>query len=193
MFKLKNLGLSTSLCSWILDFLSNRPQNVRIGSLTSTTTILNTGAPQGCVLSPALFTQDCSPIYSSNTIVKFADDTTVVGFISNNDETHYRQEVQHLTEWCSDNNLVLNTTKTKEVIVDCRRSRNTTPSPLYISGEEVERVDSSKFLGLHITKDLTWSLNTSHLVKKAQLRLFFLWKLKQAGLCRELLVNFYRH
>ncbi|XP_075935394.1 uncharacterized protein LOC142935136 [Anarhichas minor] len=147
------------------------------------------------LLSPALFTlftQDCSPTYSSNTIVKFADDTTVVGLISNNDETHYRQEVQHLAEWCSDNNLVLNTTKTKEVIVDFRRSRKTTPSPLYISGEEVERVDSIKFLGLHITKDLTWSLNTSHLVKKAQQRLFFLRKLKQAGVPSALLVNFYR-
>ncbi|KAK9541954.1 hypothetical protein VZT92_001964 [Zoarces viviparus] len=177
--KLKNLELSTSLCSWILDFLSNRPQNVRIGNLTSTTTILNTGAPQGCVLSPALFTlftQDCSPTYSSNTKVKFADDTTVVGLISNNHETHYRQEVQHLAEWCSDNNLVLNTTKTKEVIVDFRRSRKTTPSPLYICRVEVERVVSMGRVGLHITEDLTWSLNTSHLVKKAQQRLFFLKK-----------------
>ncbi|KAI3356470.1 hypothetical protein L3Q82_017685, partial [Scortum barcoo] len=37
--------------------------------------------------------------YSTNTIVKFADDTTIVGLISDNDETHYREEIQHLTQW----------------------------------------------------------------------------------------------
>ncbi|KAI3358795.1 hypothetical protein L3Q82_015189, partial [Scortum barcoo] len=47
-------------------------------------------------------------------------DTTIVGLISDNDETHYREEIQHLTQWCSNNNLVLNTSKTKEVIVDYR-------------------------------------------------------------------------
>jgi len=57
--------------------------------------------------------------------------------------------------WCSDNNLVLNTTKTKEVILEFRRSRKTTPSPFYISGEEVKKLDCIKLLGLHITKDLT--------------------------------------
>ncbi len=35
-------------------FLSDRPQAVRMGSITSTT-IINIGAPQGCVLSPFLY------------------------------------------------------------------------------------------------------------------------------------------
>lgn len=56
---------------------------------------------------------------------------------------------------------------------------------------EVERVDNIKFLGIHIKEDLTWALNTSHLVKKAQQRLFFLRKLK-VGLSPWLLINFYR-
>ncbi|KAF7644068.1 hypothetical protein LDENG_00228720 [Lucifuga dentata] len=89
--KLNNLGLATSLCSCIIDFLTNRPQNVRIGNYTSSTIILNIGALQGCALSPALFTlftHDWCWSHSSNTIVKFADDTTVVGLISNNEETH---------------------------------------------------------------------------------------------------------
>ncbi|KAI3361349.1 hypothetical protein L3Q82_013530 [Scortum barcoo] len=73
----------------IRDFLTNRPQVVRIGDNTSSTLVLSTGTPQGCVLSPALFTlftSDCSAIHSTNTIVKFADDTTIVGLISDNDE-----------------------------------------------------------------------------------------------------------
>ncbi|KAI3352194.1 hypothetical protein L3Q82_005162 [Scortum barcoo] len=82
--KLHNLGLPSSLCHWIRDFLTNKPQVVRIGDNTSSTLVLSTGTPQGCMLSPALFTlftSDCSAINSTNTIVKFADDTTVVGLI----------------------------------------------------------------------------------------------------------------
>ena len=67
------------------------------------------------------------------------------------------------------------------------------PPPLCINnGEEVERVSNIKFLGLHITSDLTWSANTSHLVKKAQQRLFFLRRLRKAKLPSQLLINFYR-
>ncbi|KAK3554035.1 hypothetical protein QTP70_019154 [Hemibagrus guttatus] len=193
--KLNNLGLTTTLCSWILDFLTNRPQNVKVRNHTSATITLNTGAPQGCVLSPALFTlftHDCKSIHSSNTIVKFADDTIVVGLISGNDETHYREEVQHLVECCVESDLVLNTTKTKEIVVDYRRTQKMTPPPLHINGAEVERVNDIKFLGLHITKDLTWTINTTYLVKKAQQRLFFLRKLKKAKVPSQLLVNFNR-
>uniref|UniRef100_A0A9J8A6D7 Reverse transcriptase domain-containing protein n=1 Tax=Cyprinus carpio carpio TaxID=630221 RepID=A0A9J8A6D7_CYPCA len=57
--KLVELGLNTSLCNWLLDFLTGRPQAVRVGSNTSSTITLNTGAPQGCVLSPP-------PLHSAN-------------------------------------------------------------------------------------------------------------------------------
>ena len=83
--KLRILGLSTYLCNWILDFLTGRLQVVRVGSNTSATLILNTGARHGCVLSPllySLFTHDCVARYDSNTIINFADDTTVVGLIT---------------------------------------------------------------------------------------------------------------
>uniref|UniRef100_A0A3B5QBX0 Reverse transcriptase domain-containing protein n=1 Tax=Xiphophorus maculatus TaxID=8083 RepID=A0A3B5QBX0_XIPMA len=195
VLKLLEVGLPASLCHWIRDFLTNRPQVVRISGSTSSPLVLNTGTPQGCVLSPALFTlftHDCVAIHPTNTVVKYADDTTVVGLISDNNETHYREEILQLTQWCSANNLVLNTGKTKEVIVDYRRSRKTDHTPLLIDGEVVERVDNIKFLGLHITSDLSWNTNTSHLVKKAQQRLFFLRKLRRAGLSSRLLVNFYR-
>ncbi len=53
--KLQTLRLNRSLCSWILDFLTGRSQVVRMGNNTSSPLILNTGAPQGCVLSPLLY------------------------------------------------------------------------------------------------------------------------------------------
>ncbi|KAI4888412.1 hypothetical protein NFI96_009397, partial [Prochilodus magdalenae] len=142
--KLGSLGLDSSICSWVLGFLTDRPQCVRIGNHTSSTLILNTGTPQGCVLSPlpfTLFTNDCTPTHSSNTIIKFADDTTIVGLISDGDERAYRNEVECLDGWCKVNDLVLHTSKTKEIVVDFRRTKKPDHLPLHISGAEVERVE----------------------------------------------------
>ncbi|KAK3509725.1 hypothetical protein QTP70_008461 [Hemibagrus guttatus] len=192
--KLSVLGINTSLCNWILDFLTGRPQSVRIGNSTSSATTLNTGAPQGCVLSPLLFTlltHDCAAMLSSNHIIKFVDDTTVVGLISKNDESAYREEVQRLTAWCTDNNLSLNVEKTKEMVVDFRRAQSD-HSPLNINGSNVEIVKSTKFLGVHLAEDLIWSLNTSSITKKAQQRLYFLRRLRKAHLPPLILTTFYR-
>jgi gmma-aminobutyric acid receptor subunit gamma/cGMP-dependent protein kinase 2 len=87
--KFEALGLKSFLCEWILDFLMYRPQVVKVGNLIFSTLILNTGAPQGCILSPLLYSQythDCVVSHSFNSIIKFADDTTIV-LITNNDET----------------------------------------------------------------------------------------------------------
>jgi hypothetical protein len=77
--------------------------------------IFNTGVPQWCMLSPLLYsliTQDCMARHDSNTIIKIADDTTVVGLITDDDETAYREDVRDLTVWCKDNNFSLNVIKT---------------------------------------------------------------------------------
>ncbi|KAK1805550.1 hypothetical protein P4O66_019211 [Electrophorus voltai] len=103
----------------------------------------------------------CVPLHGSNIIIKFAHDTTVIRHISDDDETAYREELQHLATWCSSNNLSLSTEKTKELIVDYRKSKGCTHSPVHINGTEVERVSSFKFLGVHISEDLPWTLNTS--------------------------------
>ena len=151
--KLSAIGINTQLCNWLLDFLTNRPQTVRVGKNSSETTIMNTGVPQGCVLSPLLFTlmtHDCCARSSSNHIIKFADDTTVVGLISSDDDSAYREEVLQLINWCDINNLHLNVNKTKEITVDFRKNRKP-HTPLTINGGAVESVKSTKFLGVHIT------------------------------------------
>ena len=45
----------------------------------------------------------------------------MVGLITNNDETAYREEMRALGVWCQGNNLTLNVNKTKEMLVDFRK------------------------------------------------------------------------
>lgn len=53
--KMLNLGIQHNICLWLKDFLTSRPQSVRMPPHHSSTLILSTGAPQGCVLSPFLY------------------------------------------------------------------------------------------------------------------------------------------
>ncbi|KAK3574929.1 hypothetical protein QTP86_019809 [Hemibagrus guttatus] len=52
-------------------------------------------------------------MHSSNRIIKFADDMTMVGLISKNESAH-REEVQRLTARCKANSLSLNVDKTRD-------------------------------------------------------------------------------
>jgi hypothetical protein len=55
----------------------------------------------------SLFTHDCMAKHETNTIIKFSDDTIVVGLITENNHTTYCEEVRDLAAWCQDNNLSL--------------------------------------------------------------------------------------
>ncbi|KAK1789992.1 hypothetical protein P4O66_002307 [Electrophorus voltai] len=129
--------------------------------------------------------------HCSNLIVKFADDTVVVGLISDNDERAYLEEIKHLENWCQENNLLLNVSKTKELIVDCSKKQERHYQPVRISGTMVERVDRFRYLGVHISQDLSWSRHTSSLAKKARQRLYHLRRLRDFRLPSKVLRNFY--
>ncbi|CAM4735488.1 unnamed protein product [Leuciscus chuanchicus] len=191
--KLTQLSMPSSICQWISSFLTDRQQRVRLGKLTSRTLTISTGAPQGCVLSPLLFslyTNDCTSKDPSVKLLQFADDTTVIGLIQNGDESAYRLGVEQLAVWCSYNNLELNTLKTVEMIMDFRRKPPALP-PLTIMNSTVEAVESFRFLGSTISQDLKWANHIDSIVKKAQQRLYFLRQLKKFNLPQELLIQFY--
>ncbi|XP_059801454.1 uncharacterized protein LOC132378514 [Hypanus sabinus] len=124
--KLSLLELNTPFFNWILDFLMGRPLSIQLGSNISGSITPSTGAPQGCVLSPPLFTvltHNFTVRFCSKHIIKFICDTTVVDLISNSDEVAYREEVERLIKWGKNNNFSCNMAKTKKMIVDFRKAR----------------------------------------------------------------------
>ena len=193
-WKLSLMGVESSICRWIMDFFSNRQQQVRLGQYMSDPQYTNIGAPQGCVLSPflySLYTNDCTSNSSSIKLIKFADDTTLVGLIKDNDESAYRKEVSHLVGWCDDNNLELNQQKTVEMVIDFRRSPCSL-SPLTIKSSVVKEVESFKFLGTIITNNLKWEENSSSIIKKAHSGMFFLRQLTRLNVSSSVRSRFYR-
>ena len=65
--KLHLLSLDAQMCYWILDFLLQRPPVVKMNGIASSTIILKTGPPQGCVLSPLLYAMFTNE-YVSNSV-----------------------------------------------------------------------------------------------------------------------------
>lgn len=62
---------------------------------------------------------------------------------------------------------------------------------LYIDSAVMDRVTTFKFLGVHITDNLTWTLHSNKLARSACWRLHFLRRLKKLGLPCNSLTNFY--
>ncbi len=174
--KLLNMNVNSNLISWILDFLLNRTQFVSISNIKSDVLTTNTGAPQGCVLSPILFTiytNDCQSNHRNVTIMKYADDTAIIGKISNGDENNFLSQVNHFVLWSDQNYLNLNVLKTKEMIIDFRKNQ-IPPAQLVIKSQTVERVDEYKYLGIMIDNKLTGNSNTKLVYSKCNQRVHHL-------------------
>jgi hypothetical protein len=101
--------------------------------------------------------------------------------------------VSALEVWCQENNLSPDVNKTKELIVDFRKQQREHP-PIHIDGAAVEKVESFKFLCVHITDKLKWSTHTNSVGKKAQQHLFNLRRLSlfNLSLTPKTLTNFDR-
>lgn len=154
--KLMRMGVDPVLVDWIRDYLTDRPQYVRMKDIMSDTVVSSTGAPQGTVLAPILFTLYTSDFcYNSELchIQKYADDTAIVGCIRGDREEEYRSLVGDFVLWSRTNCLQLNTSKTKELVVNFGRTRSS-PRPVLLEGMEVEAVNSYKYLGLWLDNKL---------------------------------------
>ncbi|KAI3375523.1 hypothetical protein L3Q82_003844 [Scortum barcoo] len=104
------------------------------------------------------------------------------------------QQVAPLEGWCRQNNLCINVKKSKEMIVDFRRGRHL-PLPCTPVHQEGLRWKWSPASGTWAYTSLTTSPGARTLpvsIRKAHQRLYFLRRLRRAGLGSSVLTSFYR-
>ncbi|KAI2646159.1 hypothetical protein H4Q32_026094 [Labeo rohita] len=101
--KLDYMGVDHHLLTWILDYLTNRPQYVRVRDCESDIVVCSTGARQGMVLALFLFTVYTADfMFSSATchLQKFSDDSAIIGLIMNDDDMEYQERIQDFVDKC---------------------------------------------------------------------------------------------
>ena len=178
--------------------MTARPQFVflklKTCNFTSSVLITNTGAPQGTVLAPMLFsiyTNSCSKVFDNIPIIKYADDTSIQALIKcPSDLSNYFSEVTRFCNWCENHFLLLNVKKTKELIIDFRKSDNVHEN-IIIKTEVVERVADYKYLGVFFDDKLDWVKNSDALQAKFGQRLHFMRKLSAFNIDKSILSIFF--
>ena len=187
-----NFHLKHSLVLWIVDFLTNRCQQVFVNDMLSTRIATFTGSPQGCVLSPLLYilyTDDCRSNQENSFLIKFSDDSALLSLLRGEQEGH-GTALDSFVQWCDESCLDLNVTKTKEMIYDFRQ-KNRDVSTVQIHNQPVEKVSSYKYLGTTFEDTLKWDLNTEFVLKKGYQRLHLLRKLRSFNVDSNILKLFY--
>ena len=120
------------------------------------------------------YTADCRSTDESCPLVKFANDTELVGKIRNDEDAIYHKQTENFVNWCDKNYLYLNVSKTKEICIDFRKNQRC-PKPVYIKGEAVERVDTCKYLGVFFDSKLNWKEN---MLKKVNSKMYCMRNLR---------------
>ena len=188
------MSVNPTLIKWFYSFLTNRTQQVKVNRTLSDTKHCNTGVPQGCVVSPTLFTlytNDCRTVHPNNYMVKFADDTVLLSLLHKDmDPSVYQDEIDLFIKWCDTNHLILNVTKTQEMVLDPRQV--TDHEPVVIKNQKITRVSSYKYLGVHIDNLLCWKTHIDNLCNRLQQRLYFLRRLRLYGVSSHIMMIFYR-
>ena len=167
--------LDSNVTEWIYSFLSNRVQRTVVDGKTSNAIITNTGTPQGCCLSPLLFsiyTNRITSNLSNVTIIKYADDTCIIGCIAyQSDLNSYFDEIHRIAKQCADLNLLLNPTKTQEMMLSTQYVKPSTPT-LVLNDTAIAFSDKVKYLGVLVDDKLRFNDHVHGIVSTASQRMY---------------------
>ena len=115
--------------------------------------------PQGSRLGPLLFIIYINDIVQDieSEIMIFADDTTLLAHGSDPAETtsQLNRDLTKIAEWAAKWKVTFNAGKSKDMIFTNKLLNNS--PPLKFNGENIERVNTHKHLGVHLKSNLMWS------------------------------------
>ena len=184
--KLKLYGCDELTIQWFHSYLYNRTQKVVINNVSSDFCDINYGVPQGSILGPLLFilfVNDISLHIKNCKIYKYADDTSLCAFSETtlSLQNKLSADLKIIEDWCINNRLVINTSKSKCMILcshQKRRHLNTDQLQVCINGKFLENVSCQKILGVYTDKNLTWKDHINNLCKDISKLVGLLWRNK---------------
>ena len=138
---------------------------------------VDSGVPQGTVLGPLLFLchiNDLPSVVSPHTQVRlFADDCLLYRVIQSAvDQQILQEDLQRLEEW--GNRWGMRFHASKCTILRICRSKTPLTKMYTLCGQILTEVDRAKYLGVTISKELSWSPHIDTICNKASGQLSFL-------------------
>ena len=184
--KLKYYKISEETISWFSSYLLGRKQKVFVNNVLSESENIICGVPQGSILGPLLFLIFINdlPLEINNVLTDlYADDTTL--YYIDKSQACIEQQLQtalhKLSEWCKENGMLINTTKTKVMLITTPQRRvnlNNYNFYLTYTNEALSVVTCEKILGVFIDNNLTWTNHTDAVAKKIVSNLWLLSRIK---------------
>jgi len=184
--KLENYGIRGQALTLMKSYLTSRLQCVSFHDTTSEVLEVKYGVPQGSILGPLLFllyVNDIVNCYSESDckFVLYADDTNIFITGPSKEKAFIKANkiLRIISNYMKSNLLHINMTKCCFVHFQpkftydetCARTRPFTlgkdeSRSIFINGQEIKKVSSTKFLGIIIDENLNWNAHRDHLVKK---------------------------
>ena len=184
--KLDAYNCHISTVKWFQSYLYGRKQFVKLDDLKSSTLDQLNGVPQGSILGPLLFNiyiNDMPLCIDYVNADLYADDTTLYAIANSVNilQNNLSHDLNNFSNWCNKNNLVINTNKSKCMIITSRQRRKHlthTELTLSVNGQKLECVDNLKILGLIIDENLSWKYHIDNLYKNLSSLTGLLWRIR---------------
>ncbi len=173
MFKVKQLRINGTLCSWIENWLSNRKKRVVINGTASNWAPVTTGVPQGLVLGPVLFIIYINDIDVglNNFIAKFADDAKLGNsVITDRNRISLQEDLRKISECSQRWEMPFNVNKCEILQVGARHQK----FEYEMNGPKIDSIQFVKDLGVTIASSLKFSPQCKDAARKANRMLGFI-------------------